>query len=228
MKKRLMNRKVISFIMVLAMVFAMSATAFAGEGDAASSNLVTSSDSPISTVVTITSEDPGFPSDPAVELASTTVTISNPDDFSTQFSVPSGATHQYSGKATVLDALVLACASDDVGVPLETTDISWDTYQNPNGAYIASYFGLTTQTVDSYYSSVPGESYWTGYSWVIRINGQVLKRGADGVAMVAADPDTMVTAPYYASNQLLNNPVTGGYQQVNSIELSYELSTTSW
>lgn len=228
MKKLFTNKKIISFILVLTMVFAMSATAFAGEGDTAASTFVTSASAPISTVVTILSEDPNNPSDPAIELGTSTVAINNPDSFTTQFSVPTGAAHQYAGKATVLDALMMACASDDIGVPVEASDIGWDTYQTPNGAYVSSYFGQSTVTVDSNYSNVPGESYWTGYSWVIRVNGQVLKRGADGVTLVAADPDTLVTAPYYASNQLLNNPVTGGYQQVNSIEFSYELSTTTW
>lgn len=228
MRKLLKNKKIIAFVLAMTMIFAMSSVAFAGEGDSAASQLVSSANAPVQTNVTIISEDPNAPSDPAVTLASTTVTINNPDNFTTLFTVPSGATHQYAGKATVLDAMMKACASDDIGVPIEPSDLGWDTWANPNGGYIASYFGQSTLTVDSHYSDVPGKSYWKGYSWVIRVNGQVQKRGADGVSMVSANPNTLVAAPYYASNQLLNNPVTGGYQQVNSIEFSYELSTTTW
>lgn len=228
MRKLWKNKKVISFILAMTMVFAMSSVAFAGEGDAAASELVLSANAPVETTITITSEDPNYPSDPAITLASTTTTINNPDGFTTLFPVPTGATHQYQGKATILDAMILACASDEVGVPIEESNLGWDTSSSPNGAFITSYFGQSTLTVDSNYSNISGQSYWKGYSWVIRINGQVLKRGTDGVSMVTANPDTLVTTPYYASNHLLNNPVTGGFQQVKSITFSYELTTTTW
>lgn len=215
-------------MLALTLVFAMSSVAFAGEGDPALSNFVTSPSAPIETTVTILSEDPDYPSDPAILLGTATVGISDPDDFTTLFDVAPGATHQYDGKATVLDAMIMACESDDIGVPIDPSDIGWDTWESPNGAYITKYFNQPTVTTDAYYSNTPGESYWEGYSWVIRINGQELQRDTDGVTLVSANPDTLVTAPYYASNQLLNNPVAGGYQQVTAIEFSYEFSRTTW
>lgn len=119
------------------------------------------------------------------------------DSFITLFDVPAGATHQYLNQPTVMDAIVQSLRN--LGVE-EYSPVYWDTLRNPNGAYISSIFGEDTQEIDSFYSSIPGQSYWKGNTWVLYVNGQ--------------------QAELYASNIPLNG--------VNNIVFSYEYVETYW
>lgn len=142
----------------------------------------------------------------------------NPVGFTTSIPGATVLNHQYLNMPTVMDA-IYTISDNSFGV---TPTIGWDTYGTPNGAYITEFLGLDTVTVGS------GANYWQGYSWVLRINGQVQQLASDGYTVISANADDMVEAMYYGSNHLLNNPVTGGFQQVNYIELSYEYVEITW
>jgi hypothetical protein len=144
------------------------------------------------------------------------------EDFTTLFNVPTGAVHQYAGQPTVMDAVVQALTN--LGVE-EYSPVLWDTYSQPNGAYISSIFGEDTVETDSYYTSVPGQSYWKGYSWILYVNGQREDKNNDPV-----DPGDLIEAPLYASNLLLANINTAEdtVDLVTSVKFSYEYVETYW
>ncbi len=146
----------------------------------------------------------------------------NTAGFSTLFDVPSGAVHQYAGQPTVMDAVVQALTN--LGVE-EYSPVLWDTYSNPDGAYISSIFGEDTAETESYYSETPGQSYWKGYSWILYVNGQREDKNQDPV-----DPGDLIEAPLYASNLLLANLNTAEdtVDLVTSIKFSYEYVETHW
>lgn len=119
--------------------------------------------------------------------------------FTTLFPVASGAVHQYQDVPTVMDALCQYFL--DQGIAIEDgMEIGWDTYSVPNGAYINTFLGTGTVETDSYYSPVPGESYWKGYSWGLYVNGQ--------------------KTAFYASNLIL--------QEGDVIDIIYEYTEEHW
>ena len=171
MKKLLMNKKVISFIMVLTLVFCASSTAFA-----------------------LTPVDPDYPIDVTVEFSATAQTITDYQNvqhsisavdvenevyyasegtFSTEFTVPSGATHELAGYPTVMDAIYNAYEQYDSS--MTGFSMGWDTYSDPNGAYVSTLFGDGTITTAS------GSNYWGGYSWAIYLNGDLIDLYASNV-----------------------------------------------
>ncbi|AOY75872.1 hypothetical protein [Clostridium formicaceticum] len=130
------------------------------------------------------------------EISSESISFDT-NGFITLFDVPAGATHQYLNQPTVMDAVIQSLTN--LGVE-EDSPVYWDTSRNPNGAYISSIFGEDTETIDYFYSSIPGASYWKGNTWVLYIDGE--------------------EAAFYASNILLN--------EVDNIEFSYEYVETYW
>jgi len=204
-------KKSLVLFLAVVMVMAMSVTAYAST----LSTFITNANDTITVHLDVKLYD--IDSDEVITVPTETMTF-NPVGFTTVFPVDSGATHQYLNQPTVMDALYKISTDRFYSTPV----IGWDTYNTPNGAYISEYLDVSTVTVDS------GANYWKGYSWVLRINGQVQQYDTDGYTVISANPDDMVKAMYYASNHLLNNPVTGGYQQVNNIEFSYEYVETTW
>jgi len=211
--KQKFNKSLVLLLAVV-MMMAMSVTAYATTSTP--STLATSSNATITVNFDVNYVLPDDP-DTVITVPTETMTF-NPVGFTTVFPVGVGATHQYLNQPTVMDA-IYKISEDRFGY---TPTIGWDTYNTPNGAYISDFLDQPTVTINQ------GSNYWKGYSWVLRINGQVQQLAADGYTVISADPDDMVKAMYYGSNHLLNNPVTGGYQQVNYIELSYELVEMSW
>lgn len=124
------------------------------------------------------------------------ITIST-TDFKTLFEIPEGAEHQYKNKVTVMDMTVQAAT--DWGIK-DSMVIDWDTHNKPNGCYMSEIFELGTQEVSSHYSSEAGKSYWTGYNWVLRVNGK--------------------KTDLYGSNILVSDG--------DNITWSYELTTEKW
>lgn len=108
------------------------------------------------------------------------------DHFKTLFPVAIGAVHQYQDIPTVMDALCQYLL--DQGIPLEEgIDMGWDTANEPNGVYISRFIDEKTETVDTYYSSVKGQSYWKGYSWGLYVNGKKTELYASNIPLKEND-----------------------------------------
>lgn len=209
---RNLMKKGFSLILVMMMVLSMSVMAYATTSTP--SEFVTSADEPIEVNLNVKYYDENI--DDIVVLPTETMTF-DPVGFTTVFYVDPSATYSNLNKPTVMDALYKISVDRFSSTPV----FGWDTSSIPNGTYITEYIGLDTVTVDS------GPDFWEGYSWVLRINGQV-QQYDNNYNVISADPDDMVKAMYYASSHLLNNPVSGGFQQVNYIEFSYELVREEW
>ena len=155
-----------------------------------------------STAFAITPVTPAYPINVTVNFSATQQTITDSQDvdhnipaisetkyvnytsagaFSTEFTVPTGATHELAGYPTVMDAIYNAYHQYNSG--MSGFSMGWDTYSNPNGAYITTLFNIGTITTDS------GSNYWDGYSWSIYLNG--------------TDPSNLINL--YASNVQIKN-----------------------
>lgn len=207
-------KKSLMLLLAVVMIVSMSVTAYAQTGTP--STFVTDPNAPITVNLSVKYYDRG--EEETVILPTETMRF-NPAGFTTTFYVDPSANYANLNKPTVMDALYKISVDRFENIPVP--EIGWDTYSTPNGAYISKYYGLDTVTVDS------GSNYWKGYSWVLRINGQVQQYGSD-YNVIPANPDNLVKAMSYGSSHLLNNPVTGGFQQVNYIEFSYEYVEENW
>ncbi len=165
------KKRLLSLVLAVVMVLSMSMSVFAAEvtTDKVTAHVVLDAGS---------YEDLGVLNQEDITLSAT--------DFKTLFTVPSGATHNYQNKITVMDMTVQAATQWGIK---DTLVINWDTYNVPNGCYMSEIFGLGTKEVSSHYSSVEGESYWTGYNWVLRVNGQ--KATLYGSNIQVSDGDTI-------------------------------------
>ncbi len=206
-------KKSLILLLAVVMIVSMSVTAYAQTGTP--SMFVTDPNAPITVNLDVKFVLPDDP-DTVIEVPRETMTF-NPVGFTTTFPVDSGVTYNNLNKPTVMDAIYKISKERFDYTPV----IGWDTYSIPNGAYISDFLDQPTVTLES------GSNYWKGYSWVLRINGQVQQYDSN-YNVITANPDNLVKAMYYGSSHLLNNPVTGGFQQVNHIEFSYEYVEEHW
>lgn len=201
-------KKVLSIVMILTMVFAMSATAFASQ---------TITPQPVTypinaTVVFISEGDvvtdsTGDVHQTAAAYAEVPVTFTAP--FTTVFTkylntVPASGAHQLEGYPTVMDAICQAYMQDNGS--MSGFSIGWDSnpYEGPQGAYVNTIYGNSTIT------TVSGLYRWEGYSWSIYLN----------VTDEWNEDAQTGKIPYYASNvQLHDNDI---------IYVLYEENVETW
>ena len=185
MKK--LTKKLMALVLSLVIVLSFSVSAFAA--------------TVVPKTASVTFDASDYDADLGVLLnGASTILPPTGTEFTTLFTVPAGAVHQYQDQITVMDMTYKA--AENAGV-LETLLYAWDTsgYDNkPHGCYMTDFFELGTQTLAYHESSVAGQSYWTGWSWVLYVNNQ--------------KPE------YYASNILVNDN--------DNIEWKYELVTEWW
>jgi hypothetical protein len=117
------------------------------------------------------------------ELSSENISLDT-NGFTTLFNVPAGAIHQYLNQPTAMDAIVQSLTN--LGVEMYSP-VYWDTISVPNGAYISSIFLEDTVEIDSYYSSIPGQSYWKGNTWVLYLDSEESEWYASNVLLEDVD-----------------------------------------
>ena len=178
MKKILRSRMMI-FVMAVAMVFATSATAFAGSITPVTPTYPISVnvqfEATEGTVTDINDVDHDIP---AIAV-SKTVEYASAGAFSTEFPVDAGAVHELAGYPTVMDAIYNAYHQYSPSMAGFT--MGWDTYSTPNGAYITTLFNIGTIAESSTSNS------WKGYSWSIYLNGTLTSLYASNVQIKDGD-----------------------------------------
>ncbi len=176
MKKLLMNKKVLSLIMVLTLVLCASGSAFA--------LTPVTPDYPIDVTVTFEAAQRTITDSQNVQHNIPAVNVEEnvsyaEGEFSTEFTVPSGATHELAGYPTVMDAMYNAY--DQYDSSMDGFTMGWDTYSNPNGAYVSTLFDIGTIATAS------GSNYWYGYSWSIYLNDELIDLYASNVQIEDGD-----------------------------------------
>lgn len=221
MKKNL--KKILSIVMILTMVFAMTATAFANtntDGYVTVSVLQNSfnlsggyvSNGP---AVTLGTDENGN----AVTIVNYQVPISKVEEFIADSEddlksvyLPSGVTDPMDGTASVADAIIAAvwekCGkySDDAET-VPTVTGGWDSWTSPNGGYISNIVNYPLQYNDVTYFEGENGNKWgrsTGTGW------NIAYKYANG---------TMVAATQYTTNIAL----VGGMEIIFDVS-SYDMT----
>lgn len=105
----------------------------------------------------------GVPIDSSLEDMSVTV------DDTAAVLAPLPANYPNSGTPTAFDATISAYYDAMGSQSLDGMSYGYDSAGA--GYYVNSFFYTEGYTTDYNYSSIPGQSYWHGYSWVLYING---------------------------------------------------------
>ena len=207
-------KKFLSIVMVLVMVFAMTATAFADD--------------------TITPEEVTYPMNVNVIMTATAATVTDvygvthqitgvnevgtdeegvPVQFTSPFtnvflsylSTDPGDGFQLRGYPTVMDAICKAY--QNVNGSTSGISLGWDSYPytGPQGAYLSTLFGNTTIT------TVSTSNRWEGYSWNLYLNEKTNTWNEE---------DREGKIPYYASNVQI--------MEGDTIYVAYELNVETW
>lgn len=219
-------KKLFIVAMALTMVFAMSATSFAATGTA-----------------TVKFCAPGGMYDgsgytyPSYYVFDDTIgwsTYALPIDLSTitgldsEITLPAGFAGQYNNDPT---AEYVPTAFDLFYKAIKTAGESrasegspnaanclfnygFDTFNTPNGIYMSKIVGLATDEIQSQYSSVPGGSYWSGYSWSFYAVPDTV------TDFDITDPDEAYKSWFYANNVAAQNGYT--YYMI------YEYNEVTW
>lgn len=187
--------KFVSMLLVVAMIFAMSISAFAAIPASGSIN---------ATVVFEMDDDPDFVLEVPVTMTSANSTI--------YYDIPTLALSEYynsdivmnDDRPSVMDA-TLAAVSQMMG---ENTTLSgWDRKYHGDtlrteilGGYLDSIFGYETETTDYLVPTENYSGYWKGNAWLYKV--------VDANGNVVVDPGPTFVDGVYATNLVLQEGMT--------------------